>query len=760
MMQCIDKCLFVAYNKAIMQKTNAAKEIAVESLTKAYQATLPVMTLKFCALVLWRALLAAALFAALMTPNWGTITLVGAIAGLILVADLSNFGGGWSRYTGLSLAPRMVVNGTGFLMRGPWLELFYGIWLYTAWGAWSVGAAFFHPLAVAAGAQPMSAAVAQDEWQRSGYLYEGLLTWLPIISALAFATLLLLLLALPARLRLLVLAAPLATLPARNQEDRPAYTNEETDEGGRWEQQQSQYQEQVQPREQPQPHAAQARSGPAQKTYANPARKAKFSFGDVLGMDDLKAKLLKAYKQFQIDGGNGIVLYGEPGNGKTFIAQALAGELGFKYMEVTAADVTSKWMGESAERMDAIFADACAQAPVVLFFDEVESFLSSRANMIESGQGGDRDDHKTANTFLTAVSDLNKGFKNHGVLLMAATNFIEGLDEGGTRDGRFDCKIMVPTPDLAARRHLFLMGVKSVDGARIDRDSLEVAFKRWEGWSVARIQKIARLAKIAMLEDRSLRLNFDLVRRVIDEDAEGSGTRVREDAKRLHQLAFPLDLSKRIDKLVRSLQNPEKLAEMGVKAPRGAIFTGPAGTGKTATATALAKATGMRIVMTSGSALLAKRDAVKDVIKVAKNVRPCIVFIDEAESVLRARTSNPYGPEVTNQLLVYLDGADALHDVFFVAATNTPLEEMDTAVLREGRFSEHLDFTPDYDSLLRATKDFVQSKGKSVQWKGNIDQFVARHLEGGSPAKLGGMIDDELRGLVGEDNPVVDLDSI
>ena len=187
-----------------MQKTNAAKEIAVESLTKAYQATLPVMTLKFCALVLWRALLAAALFAALMTPNWGTITLVGAIAGLILVADLSNFGGGWSRYTGLSLAPRMAVNGTGFLMRGPWLELFYGIWLYTAWGAWSVGAAFFHPLAVAAGAQPMSAAVAQDEWQRSGYLYEGLLTWLPIMSALAFATLLLLLLALPARLRLLV----------------------------------------------------------------------------------------------------------------------------------------------------------------------------------------------------------------------------------------------------------------------------------------------------------------------------------------------------------------------------------------------------------------------------------------------------------------------------------------------------------------------------------------------------------------------------
>ena len=712
-----------------MQKTNAAKEIAVESLTKAYQATLPVMTLKFCALVLWRALLAAALFAALMTPNWGVITLVGAIAGLILVADLANFGGGWSRYAGLSLAPRIAVNGAGFLMRGPWLELFYGIWLYTAWGAWSVGAAFFHPLAAAVGAQPMSVAVAQDVGQRSGYLYEGLLTWLPIMSALAFATLLLLLLALPARLRLLVLAAPLATQPARPKIEKIHR------EGG----------------------------APIEQEHAsgsNLARKTRLTFRDVLGMDDLKAKLLKAHKQFVTDGGNGIVLYGEPGNGKTFIAQALAGELGFKFMPVTAGDVTSKWMGESSERMDAIFADACAQAPVVLFFDEVESFLSSRANMIESGQGGDRDDHKTANTFLTAVSDLNKGFKNHGVLLMAATNFIEGLDEGGTRDGRFDCKIMVPTPDLAARRHLFLMGVKSVDGARIDRDSLEVAFKRWEGWSVARIQKIARLAKIAMLEDRSLRLNFDLVRRVIDEDAEGSGTRVREDAKRLHQLSFPLDLSKRIDKLVRSLQNPEKLAEMGVKAPRGAIFTGPAGTGKTATATALAKATGMRIVMTSGSALLAKRDAVKDVIKVAKNVRPCIVFIDEAESVLRARTANPYGPEVTNQLLVYLDGADALHDVFFVAATNTPLEEMDTAVLREGRFSEHLDFTPDYDSLLRATKDFVQSKGKSVQWKGNIDQFVARHLEGGSPAKLGGMIDDELRGLVGEDNPVVDLDSI
>jgi len=78
------------------------------------------IALKVCALALWRALLAAALFAALMTPNWGAITLVGAIAGLILVADLANFGGGWSRYTGLSLAPRMAVNGTGFLLRGPW----------------------------------------------------------------------------------------------------------------------------------------------------------------------------------------------------------------------------------------------------------------------------------------------------------------------------------------------------------------------------------------------------------------------------------------------------------------------------------------------------------------------------------------------------------------------------------------------------------------------------------------------------------------
>jgi|GEM_PF-1479137 len=752
-----------------MNTSQSAPNQTQQAVAKAGRVLTSAIALKVCALALWRALLAAALFAALMTPNWGAITLVGAIAGLILVADLANFGGGWSRYTGLSLAPRMAVNGTGFLLRGPWLELFYGIWLYTAWGAWSVGAAFFHPLAAAMGAQPMSAAVARDEWQRSGYFYEGLLTWLPIMSVLAFATLLLLLLALPARLRLLVLAAPLATLPARPHGAQPAYTNEAPDESAHWQQppQPQPYEAPVHraapddraaANEAPSHQTAQAHRSAQQKNYTNRACRPRFKFRDVLGMDALKAKLLKGYKNYQIDGGNGIVLYGEPGNGKTFIAEALAGELGFKYIQVTAGTLSSQWLGEVAVRMEEIFADARAQAPVVLFFDEAESFLSNRANMLEGGQVGDRDDQKTANTFLTAAAELNKGFKTHGVLLMAATNFVNELDEAGTRPGRFDMIVRVPAPDLAARRHLFLTGLKGVDGARIERESLELAFKRWEGWPVARVQKIARLAKQAMNADSALRLNFDLLRRVIDEDAEDSGARVREDAKRLHQLSFPLALSNQINTLVSALLNPEKLAEVGVAAPRGAIFTGPAGTGKTATATALAKATGMRILMTSGSALHAKPGALKALIKAAKNVRPCVVFIDEAESVLRTRSTNPYGPEVTNQLLVYLDGAEALHDVFFVAATNTPLEEMDTAVLRAGRFSEHLDFTPDYDSLLRATKDFVQSKGKAVLWKGSIDQFVARHLEGGSPAKLGGLIDDVLRSIATQKERVVDLD--
>jgi transitional endoplasmic reticulum ATPase len=224
--------------------------------------------------------------------------------------------------------------------------------------------------------------------------------------------------------------------------------------------------------------------------------KPKVRLSDIAGMDDVKAKLQEMVikplkhpeqaKQWGIRPGGGILLYGPPGNGKTTLGKAVAGELEADFFYATGAEIRSKWHGESEQRLRKLIQAAKSRPVAVLFLDDVDGLLPRRG-------GNSTVDNRIVVQFLNEIGGFEES--PNTLLVLGATNKPEDLDEGVFRTGRFDEKIFVGLPDQPARE---FMVKKNLGDAPVDPglDPAAVAAKL-ESYTGSDIVAVVQSAKRA-----------------------------------------------------------------------------------------------------------------------------------------------------------------------------------------------------------------------------------------------------------------------
>jgi len=187
----------------------------------------------------------------------------------------------------------------------------------------------------------------------------------------------------------------------------------------------------------------------------------------------------------------GLLLYGPPGCGKTYLARAVAGELGARFIAVGLSDVLSRWMGQSESNIADLFAYARAQAPCVLFFDEIDALGRSRSGLGRSASAL----RGVINQLLAELDGVAS--ENEGIFVLGATNAPWDVDGALRRPGRFDRAVFVPPPDTTARADILRMhlGGLPVDPA-VDPARLAAGTASFSGADLAHVVRTAAQAAL------------------------------------------------------------------------------------------------------------------------------------------------------------------------------------------------------------------------------------------------------------------------
>jgi len=183
----------------------------------------------------------------------------------------------------------------------------------------------------------------------------------------------------------------------------------------------------------------------------------------------------------------GILMYGPPGTGKTFLAKAISNKVDSTFFSISAADIMSKWLGESERHVRVLFKMARECAPSIIFIDEIDALCSSR------GESEHDSVRRVKSEFLVqmdGITDDDDSTQNH-VLILGATNLPWNLDMAIRR--RFERRIYIPLPDDDARQKLFKIGIGRISNTIVDSDYIEFA-KLTQGYSGADINILCRMA--------------------------------------------------------------------------------------------------------------------------------------------------------------------------------------------------------------------------------------------------------------------------
>ncbi len=448
-------------------------------------------------------------------------------------------------------------------------------------------------------------------------------------------------------------------------------------------------------------------------------------------MIELPLKYPEVFERLGIDAPKGVLLHGPPGCGKTLIARAVANETTAHFIHMSGPEVIHKFYGESEAHLRAIFEEASAHAPSIVFLDEIDAIASKREEV--------RGDQQVERRVVAQLLALMDGLKSRGeVVVIGATNIPNVLDSALRRPGRFDREIAISIPDKNARLeiiHIHTRGMPLASDVNLERIA-EIT----HGFVGADLEALAREASMITLRKIMPKIEFEadtipyellLELEVTMDDFLNALKDVEPSAIREVFTEIPdvrwddvggLDDVKRILKetIEWPLKYPELFDHMRTNAPKGILLYGPPGTGKTFLAKAVASESEVNFISVKGPALLSKwvgesEKGIREVFKKAKQASPCIIFFDGIDAIAPIRgasTDSHVTERVISQFLTEMDGMEELKGVIVLAATNK-IDIVDPALLRAGRFDLQMEL-PIPDAKARLEIVNIHTRGKPL----------------------------------------------
>lgn len=496
------------------------------------------------------------------------------------------------------------------------------------------------------------------------------------------------------------------------------------------------------------------------------------NFSSVAGSDEAKNALRdivdflknpEKYRRLGAKVPRGVLLVGEPGNGKTLLAKAIAGEASCPFFSISGSDFIEVFVGVGAARVRDLFAQARKHAPSIVFIDEIDAIGRSRG----SGFGGGHDEREqTLNQLLTEMDGFDSS--NSAVIVVAATNMPEVLDKALLRPGRFDRMVDVPYPDLETRHEILKIHARKVKVAE-DADLTYIA-QETAGFSGADLMNLINEAAInASKKNQDNISNQDLLDahkttlKSRNATSNGDNSNVLAKGNSKPKMFMPTQVKTKFDDVagipeakeelldvVDFLKNPEKNRRLGARLPRGVLLAGDPGNGKTLLAKAVAGEANCPFFSVSASDFVEMyvgvgASRVRDLFTQARRHMPSIIFIDEIDAVGGKRVAGFDGgsderAQTLNQLLTEMDGFNSEDSaVIVMAATNRP-DILDNALLRPGRFDKRVEVSyPD----IKSREKILHVHAKNIKIDPSVDvNRIARCTPGFSGADLAHLVNE------------------
>merc|ERR1712072_267869 len=480
----------------------------------------------------------------------------------------------------------------------------------------------------------------------------------------------------------------------------------------------------------------------------------KKAMAQIREMIELPLRHPTLFKTLGVKPPRGVLLYGPPGSGKTLIARAVANETGAFFFLINGPEIMSKMAGESESNLRKAFEEAEKNSPAIIFIDEIDSIAPKR----EKTNG--EVERRVVSQLLTLMDGMEA---RSNVVVMAATNRPNSIDPALRRFGRFDREVDISIPDPTGRLEIMQIHTKNMKLA--DDVDLEQVAAETHGYvgsdlaslcSEAAMQQIREKMDLIDLDEDTIdaevldalgvtQENFRFALGVSNPSALREVAVVEVPNVRWEDIGGLDDVKRELIESVQyPVDHPEKFLKFGLSPSRGVLFYGPPGTGKTMLAKAVANECAANFISVKGPELLSmwfgeSESNIRDIFDKARAAAPCVVFLDELDSIAKSRggsngDAGGASDRVVNQLLTEMDGMTSKKNVFVIGATNRP-EQLDNALCRPGRL-DTLVYVPLPDEPSRV--GILKAQLRKTPVAPDVDlAYIASRTHGFSGADLG-----------------------